>query len=365
MTYRAFGAVKSMTFGDHQTLSTSYDNRNAEQYLYWVHEDSVTKSKRITDVYGTVMSTVELDPWGADTNRSSNSAFLPQSFATYIRDSNGGQDAMARRYSVGGTFAQPDPYGGSYDFSDPQSLNRYAYVGGDPVNRSDPSGLDHLSQLGPPPQVPILRLPYGGRIVTNTWAPRWRGEIFDAMFGGEPIRLNKRPITEGEPRGVDRHVGDPGGGDPSSNGEPQNPLKGVTGGIAGEQSDPCKGVKSSDLRYDKVRQYRRNKGMPGQGRYVYQTSEQHIRSRHMNPASGASQYFGSFHAVQNTNAYTFDFGNRMTDADGSAILIELNFPLPIVGTDRTEGFKPTGYNTLILENDCRTVVTSHPGRTWQ
>jgi hypothetical protein len=27
MTYRAFGAIKGMTFGDHQTLSTSYDNR--------------------------------------------------------------------------------------------------------------------------------------------------------------------------------------------------------------------------------------------------------------------------------------------------------------------------------------------------
>jgi hypothetical protein len=48
---------------------------------------------------------------------------------------------MARRYSPTGRFSQPDPYSGSYDFSDPQSLNRYAYVGNDPVNRKDPSGL--------------------------------------------------------------------------------------------------------------------------------------------------------------------------------------------------------------------------------
>jgi RHS repeat-associated protein len=107
----------------------------------WVHEDPVTKSKRITDIYGNIVSTVELDPWGADTNRSSNAAFQPQSFTSYIRDANGGQDAMARRYSAGGRFSQPDPYGGSYDFSDPQSLNRYAYTKNDPVNFTDPSGL--------------------------------------------------------------------------------------------------------------------------------------------------------------------------------------------------------------------------------
>jgi hypothetical protein len=35
----------------------------------WMHEDPVTKSKRVTNDQGTVVSTVELDPWGADTNR--------------------------------------------------------------------------------------------------------------------------------------------------------------------------------------------------------------------------------------------------------------------------------------------------------
>jgi RHS repeat-associated protein len=119
--------------------------------LNWVFEDTVTKSKRVTDVCGNVVSTVELDPWGADTNRSTNSAFQPQSFTSYTRDLNGDQDAMARRYSVTGRFTQPDPYSGSYDLSDPQSLNRYIYTKNDPVNRRDPSGLVSLEDWGGDP----------------------------------------------------------------------------------------------------------------------------------------------------------------------------------------------------------------------
>jgi len=38
-------------------------------------------------------------------------------------------------------FDQPDPYDGSYDFTEPQSFNRYSYVQNDPVNFVDPTGL--------------------------------------------------------------------------------------------------------------------------------------------------------------------------------------------------------------------------------
>jgi hypothetical protein len=38
-------------------------------------------------------------------------------------------------------FDQPDPDDGSYDLTNPQSFNRYAYVQNDPVNWVDPSGL--------------------------------------------------------------------------------------------------------------------------------------------------------------------------------------------------------------------------------
>src|SRR5580700_8365860 len=43
--------------------------------------------------------------------------------------------------SAYGRFMTPDPYRASGSPSDPQTWNRYAYTGGDPVNRKDPSGL--------------------------------------------------------------------------------------------------------------------------------------------------------------------------------------------------------------------------------
>ncbi len=56
---------------------------------------------------------------------------------------------MMRRYAgKWHHFIQPDPYDGSYDWTNPQSFNRYAYVQNDPVNFVDPSGLDPDIDIG-------------------------------------------------------------------------------------------------------------------------------------------------------------------------------------------------------------------------
>lgn len=86
----------------------------------WVHQDPETKSQRITNSSGTVTSTIDLDPWGGETGRSSNAAFQPHRYTSYERDADGGDDAMMRRYqSASSRFNQPDSYDGSYSLSDP------------------------------------------------------------------------------------------------------------------------------------------------------------------------------------------------------------------------------------------------------
>jgi RHS repeat-associated protein len=140
--------------------------------VYWMHEDPVTKSKRVTNSAGAIVSTIETDPWGADTNRSSNGAFQPKKFTTYERDANGTDEAMFRRYNRWQSrFDQPDPYDGSYSLTNPQSFNRYAYVQGDPVNLIDPSGLDEDCVMI---DGELVCFDPKDTVHTYTWAPSWQ-----------------------------------------------------------------------------------------------------------------------------------------------------------------------------------------------
>ena len=56
-------------------------------------------------------------------------------FATYFRDNTTALDYADQRYygRTMGRFLTPDPYGGSANPADPQSLNRYSYVQAGPA----------------------------------------------------------------------------------------------------------------------------------------------------------------------------------------------------------------------------------------
>jgi len=64
-------------------------------------------------------------------------------FTSYERDTDTGLDYAQMRFDSDrlARFTVPDPYSGSTSASNPQSWNRYDYVGGDPVSSVDPSGL--------------------------------------------------------------------------------------------------------------------------------------------------------------------------------------------------------------------------------
>jgi RHS repeat-associated protein len=78
-------------------------------------------------------------PWGEERTTTPDGT---EKFGTYYRDGPGQDYAEQRYYNNGtGRFWSVDPGGmGAANPSTPISLNRYAYVNGDPVNYGDPSG---------------------------------------------------------------------------------------------------------------------------------------------------------------------------------------------------------------------------------
>ena len=67
-----------------------------------------------------------------------------QKFTSQERDNESGLDFFqARYYAAGqGRFASPDPGNAGANPADPQSWNGYAYVSGNPLMYTDPSGME-------------------------------------------------------------------------------------------------------------------------------------------------------------------------------------------------------------------------------
>ncbi|MGJ5819165.1 RHS repeat-associated core domain-containing protein [Paludibaculum fermentans] len=70
-----------------------------------------------------------------------------ETFTTYKRDIYTGLDYAQNRYyaSSWGRFTTADPYRASGGPTDPQSWNRYTYVGNEPVGFMDPAGLQMMA----------------------------------------------------------------------------------------------------------------------------------------------------------------------------------------------------------------------------
>jgi RHS repeat-associated protein len=92
---------------------------------------------------GTVVATMSSLPWGDGLTPDVDNGDQ-HDFAQLDRDlEDETEHAQYRQYSTGlGRWLSPDQYTGSYDFTNPQTFNRYSYANNDPANFVDPSGLD-------------------------------------------------------------------------------------------------------------------------------------------------------------------------------------------------------------------------------
>lgn len=106
------------------------------------HQDWLGTERMRTGVNGQPAGSYFSLPFG-DAFSPNGNDWDAHHFAGLDQDSSSNEHAQFREYSnVSGRWMSPDLYSGSYDFTNPQSLNRYAYVIHKPLSFTDLSGLD-------------------------------------------------------------------------------------------------------------------------------------------------------------------------------------------------------------------------------
>jgi RHS repeat-associated protein len=122
-------------------------HRSLEALTYFDHEDTLGTQRIRTNYAGYVASSYLSLPWGDGYSATVNNFGGDQDnlhFAGLEHDAESDTEhAQFRNYaSAQGRWLGPDSYLGSYDLTNPQSMNRYAYALNNPTSLLDPSGLE-------------------------------------------------------------------------------------------------------------------------------------------------------------------------------------------------------------------------------
>ncbi|MGC2695513.1 MAG: RHS repeat-associated core domain-containing protein [Candidatus Angelobacter sp.] len=139
-------AIKSeYIFFDGERLARR-DGANGAGGVFYYFSDHLKTASVITDSAGNIKSESDYYPWGGELQITANDS-NHYKFTGKERDSETGLDYFGARYYSNGlgrwvsadwsATPVPVPYA---DFSDPQSLNLYGFVGGNPASKADPDG---------------------------------------------------------------------------------------------------------------------------------------------------------------------------------------------------------------------------------
>ncbi len=161
---------------------------NASGPLYYAHPDLLGSIRLATTPTRTMYFDTAYAPFG-ETYASAGGANLDPAYTGQMDDTGQRQDTVgaiydfpAREYSTQGRWPSPDPARmGATCPKDPQTQNRYAYVRGNPITYTDPTGMDGACDDDP--------------FCGNPWCDPWWGcggvgERFSSGGGGG----NEKPI---------------------------------------------------------------------------------------------------------------------------------------------------------------------------
>ena len=131
-------------YGDQSTVNPSHE-------IYYYLTDRLGSVNAVTDYKGNVVRRIDYTPYGQTYNIQSLSnpaADVDFMFTGQEQDKNTGIYFYNARYydPVIGRFISPDPK--ISDPYNPQILNRYSYVGNNPVNYTDLTGEDFFGSIG-------------------------------------------------------------------------------------------------------------------------------------------------------------------------------------------------------------------------
>ena len=134
-------STKSCVYMGGRLLATVSQDGSGEAVRY--HHPDRLGTRLVTNAANASMIEQVTTPYGVPFDAESTGA-TNQRFTSYDRSGQTGLDyAINREYdSQQGRFTQVDPFGmRAPNLTNPQSLNLYAYVGNDPINNIDPTGL--------------------------------------------------------------------------------------------------------------------------------------------------------------------------------------------------------------------------------
>jgi RHS repeat-associated protein len=192
--------------------------------------DYLGTPRMVTDQNGNVVARHDYLPFGEEVgaNRAGRSAqwgaqndTIAQKFTEQERDAETGVDYFHARYyhSGMGRFTSPDPVNAGADILNPQSWNGYAYALNNPLNGTDPSGMDRIDCGGgqladacvtdsaPPPIDTWAWWMDGGWRTLNGGGGGYSGGGGGGVGGGE----SQKPITNA---GMTAQVPPPKNGNP-------------------------------------------------------------------------------------------------------------------------------------------------------